>query len=105
LLDRLLQFDPARRCTAAEALRHPYLSAYHDEVLEGASAETHAAMGRIFEFDTAGSNDSLEVLRRLIQAEAQHFEGLGAPAPPHGAHGSEAASSSPTLPLAQMRIA
>ncbi|KAI0367000.1 kinase-like protein [Pilatotrama ljubarskyi] len=30
LLTKLLQFDPAERITVAEALEHPWLSAYHD---------------------------------------------------------------------------
>jgi mitogen-activated protein kinase 7 len=31
LLERLLTFDPAARITVEEALKHPYLEAYHDE--------------------------------------------------------------------------
>ncbi|CAE7768754.1 MAPK3, partial [Symbiodinium pilosum] len=31
LLDRLLQFDPNKRLTAHDALRHPYLEEHHDE--------------------------------------------------------------------------
>jgi serine/threonine protein kinase len=34
LLERLLQFDPARRPTVEEALAHPYLATYHDEADE-----------------------------------------------------------------------
>ncbi|KCV70542.1 CMGC/MAPK protein kinase [Fonticula alba] len=30
LLERLLEFDPRRRISAAQALRHPYLALYHD---------------------------------------------------------------------------
>ena len=30
LLEKLLDFDPARRITVEEALKHPYLETYHD---------------------------------------------------------------------------
>lgn len=30
LLDRLLSFNPAKRITVEEALKHPYLEPYHD---------------------------------------------------------------------------
>ncbi|KAJ1619051.1 hypothetical protein T492DRAFT_848844 [Pavlovales sp. CCMP2436] len=80
LLDKLLQFDPAQRvvsrgctslCTAAEAPRHPYLAAYHDEVIEGANAQTHATIGRLFD---PGANGSLDSLRERIFAEAQRYQ-------------------------------
>ncbi|KAG8464840.1 hypothetical protein KFE25_010208 [Diacronema lutheri] len=70
LLERLLQFDPARRCTAADALRHPYLSAYHDEVIELPNAQAHASTGRLFE---PSVTSSLDALRELILAEASDF--------------------------------
>eukprot|EP00741_Cyanophora_paradoxa_P015073 tig00020848_g14544.t1 len=34
LLEKLLCFDPTRRCSAEDALAHPYLVDYHDERLE-----------------------------------------------------------------------
>jgi len=30
LLEKLLKFDPSERITAADALKHPYFSEYHD---------------------------------------------------------------------------
>lgn len=30
LLNKLLEFDPAKRITVEQALEHPYLNAYHD---------------------------------------------------------------------------
>lgn len=40
LLDRMLQFDPEQRCSAAEALTMQYLALYHDPTDEPAIAET-----------------------------------------------------------------
>ena len=34
LLNKLLQFNPAKRITAEEALRHPFVSQFHNEDLE-----------------------------------------------------------------------
>ena len=34
LLQKLLVFDPAKRLTAAEALRHPYVANFHDPANE-----------------------------------------------------------------------
>jgi serine/threonine protein kinase len=34
LLKKLLVFDPAKRLTAADALRHPYVANFHDPVNE-----------------------------------------------------------------------
>jgi len=31
LLEKLLVFDPDKRLTAAEALKHPYFEIYHNE--------------------------------------------------------------------------
>jgi serine/threonine protein kinase len=70
LLEKLLQFNPANRCAAAEALRHPYLSAYHDEVLGGASAQLDESMSKLF--DSTQVRDCA-TLKELILAEARHF--------------------------------
>lgn len=34
LMEKLLQFDPRKRPTAEEALRHPWLASLHDEAEE-----------------------------------------------------------------------
>ncbi|KAJ1960555.1 MAPK protein hog1 [Dispira parvispora] len=39
LLQKMLIFDPCKRITAAEALRHPFLANYHDELDEPVAAQ------------------------------------------------------------------
>lgn len=89
LLERMLRFDPAQRCTAAEALRHPYLSAYHDEVLEAANEQTHASIGRLFD---SGAASSLDALRERICAETEQFRAQAA---------RKAGQQPPNVPLGQ----
>lgn len=45
MLERLLEFDPAKRITVDEALKHPYLKTYHDPDDE----PTHTAFDFAFE--------------------------------------------------------
>lgn len=42
LLEKLLRFNPERRLTAEEALRHPWLSDYSDESLTSMTTNTTA---------------------------------------------------------------
>ena len=62
LLLQLLQFDPRKRPTADEALRHPYLAAYRDAPEEGLPTPE-------IEMDFEGAEPTTEQLRRLIWAE------------------------------------
>ena len=55
LLNKLLEFDPAKRITVEEALAHPYLGAYHDEDDEPSHTETFD-----FSFEVV---DSIEDMR------------------------------------------
>ena len=55
LLNKLLEFDPAKRITVEEALAHPYLGAYHDEDDEPTHTETFD-----FSFEVV---DSIEDMR------------------------------------------
>ncbi|CDH56998.1 map kinase [Lichtheimia corymbifera JMRC:FSU:9682] len=66
LLNKLLEFDPAKRITVEEALAHPYLSAYHDEDDEPSHTETFD-----FSFEVV---DSIEDMRKMIAQEVMSFK-------------------------------
>lgn len=66
LLQRLLEFDPRRRITAAEALKHPYLSAYHDPNDE---PDAPPISREIFEFDKLKDSLSIAELKVLLYNE------------------------------------
>lgn len=66
LLCSLLRFDPSKRLTAEEALKHPYLEAYH-EAPEDDVPIPHIEMG--FE----GQNPTKERLRELVWEEVLLF--------------------------------
>jgi mitogen-activated protein kinase 1/3 len=74
LLERMLQFDPRRRCSVAQALAHPWLAALADP-----AAEPVAAAPFKFEFEEQ-KMDEAEV-RRLVWEEMRFFE-PAAPPPP-----------------------
>ena len=40
LLEKMLEFNPQKRITVEEALRHPYLAEFHDSDDEAVSEET-----------------------------------------------------------------
>ncbi|KAI9027438.1 MAP kinase [Phycomyces nitens] len=66
LLNKLLVFDPAKRITVEEALRHPYLSAYHDEDDEPTHKENFD-----FSFEVL---DSVDDMRKMIFREIMSFK-------------------------------
>ena len=72
LLCRLLEFDPAKRISAHEALRHPFLRPLHDLNTE----PTAAAFD--FSFESASDHQ----LRGLLDAECRRFLDAGSAALP-----------------------
>ncbi|KAL8023654.1 putative rho-associated protein kinase [Plasmopara halstedii] len=75
LLDRLLQFDPSKRITAAEALEHPYVSQWRDSQLE---QPCHADIAtKLTQFDYAQMSYDPQTLKELLYQEvmkAQHHD-------------------------------
>lgn len=67
LLARMLVFDPRRRITVEEALRHPYMETLHDERDEPICSTVFN-----FPFDELRVV-SKEMLRRLIYEESQAY--------------------------------
>ncbi len=63
LMGKLLEFDPSKRITAAEALKHPYLAHYHHE-------EDEPCHPKLFDFGFEMTND-VEDLKKLIVLEIQ----------------------------------
>ena len=53
MLERILQFDPKKRMTAAEALAHPYLAQHHDPDNEPVAQESFS-----FDMDFEDRDDS-----------------------------------------------
>lgn len=66
LLDKMLVFDPQRRITVEEALRHPYLQSLHDPSDEPLCAA-------VFHFEFDDENVSNDRLRSLIWQEIQEY--------------------------------
>ncbi|KAI7362612.1 Mitogen-activated protein [Hortaea werneckii] len=66
LLEKLLAFNPVKRITVEEALRHPYLEPYHDPEDEPGAEPIPE---EFFDFDKNKDNLSKEQLRRLIYEE------------------------------------
>ncbi|XP_074560662.1 mitogen-activated protein kinase 6-like [Curcuma longa] len=66
LLERMLVFDPSRRITVDEALRHPYLAPLHDLNDEPVAASP-------FSFDFEQPNFTEENIRELIWRESLLF--------------------------------
>ncbi|KAI5227132.1 mitogen-activated protein kinase [Aureobasidium subglaciale] len=76
LLDKLLAFNPAKRITVEEALRHPYLEPYHDPEDEPTA---DAIPEEFFDFDKNKDNLTKEQLKQLIFEEIMRDRTLDKP--------------------------
>jgi len=65
LLEKMLQLDPDYRPTAAQAMEHEFLAAYHDETDEPVAGN--------LELNEDVETDSLDEWRRIIWDEIQDF--------------------------------
>lgn len=70
LLSRLLCFDPAHRLSAAEALDHPYVAAYHEPALEVEAGEDVLSAGPL---EPPAGDLPPSVLRALMWREVLLF--------------------------------
>lgn len=67
LLEKMLAFNPVKRITVEEALRHPYLSPYHDPDDEPTATPLPTDF---FDFDRHKDDLSTEELKKMIYDEA-----------------------------------
>lgn len=65
LLEKMLAFDPQRRITVEEALKHPYLSIWHDPADEPVCSTK-------FDFSFESVNE-IEQLKQMVMEEVQDF--------------------------------
>lgn len=66
LLEKLLTFNPAKRITVEDALKHPYLSLYHDPNDE---PNAQPIPDDFFDFDKKKDDLSIEELKQLLYNE------------------------------------
>jgi len=83
LLERLLDFDPARRITVEQALEHPYLSQYHDPEDEPVHSQ--------FDFGFEQYN-KMDEIKRLILDEINTYYS------PNRSHLRRATAANVTIP-------
>lgn len=62
----MLQFDPRRRISVEQALKHPWLSQLHDEAAEPSAPGP-------FKFDFEEQELDETAVRRLVWEELRHY--------------------------------
>lgn len=73
LLERLLAFNPVKRITVEEALKHPYLEPYHDPDDEPTADPIPE---EFFDFDKNKDNLTKEQLKRKLATDPPTFRSL-----------------------------
>lgn len=71
LLEKLLAFNPVKRITVEEALRHPYLEPYHDPEDEPTA---NPIPEEFFDFDKNKDSLTKEELKRMLPSSAVYDE-------------------------------
>ncbi len=71
LLEKLLAFNPVKRITVEEALRHPYLEPYHDPEDEPTA---NPIPEEFFDFDKNKDSLTKEELKRTLPSSAVYGE-------------------------------
>lgn len=66
LLEKMLQFDPRKRITVEQALKHPWLSQLHDEAAEPSAPGA-------FEFDFEETQLTEQTVRDLVYSEMKYY--------------------------------
>lgn len=66
LMERMLQFDPRKRITVEQALKHPWLAQLHDEAAEPAAPGP-------FEFDFEEAQLTEQAVRDLVYEEMRYY--------------------------------
>lgn len=66
LMEKMLQFDPRKRITVEQALKHPWLAQLHDEAAEPAAPGA-------FEFDFEEAQLTEQTVRDLVYSEMKYY--------------------------------
>ena len=72
-LQRTLTFDPKKRMTVEQALKHPYLESYHDPADEPTCPSIPP---EFFDFDLHKDHITREELKNLLWEEVTSFKSL-----------------------------